>query len=266
MAKKGQIPWNKGIKTNKPAHNSLNIDRDELYDLYINQGLSTTDIAKILQCSAKTIQNWLHRLDIEVRDDSASVKLNRSKWTDEQELKRSRTVHQTWINKPQEEKDLIAQKKRNNPNINSPESIRKANQTRINNGTTKQSKSENDFYHKLLILGFDEDDIIHHYMSDKYPFNCDFYIKSKDLYIEYQGHFTHGIEPFDENNEEHIKYLISMQDKGKDMSTWFKRDVNKLNVAKKNKINLLLIYPHHKNYLVQNGQVTTIDINDISKI
>ena len=103
-------------------------------------------------------------------------------------------------------------------------------------------------------------------MSDKYPFNCDFYIKSKDLYIEYQGHFTHGFEPFDENNEKHIEYLVAMQDAGKDMSTWFKRDPKKLEIAKRNKINLLLVYPRHKNYLVQNGQITTIDINDINKI
>lgn len=266
MANKGNVPWNKGIKTNKPAYNSLSLDKDELYDLYIDQELSTTDIAKLLGCSARTIQNWLHRYEIPVRSDGDSVKLNRSKWTDERELSRSRAVHQAWANKSQEEKELIAQRKRDNPNINSPESIKKANLTRIANGTTKQSKSENDFYHKLLILGFDKDDIIHHYMSDKYPFNCDFYIKSKDLYIEYQGHFTHGFEPFDENNEEHIEYLAAMQDAGKDMSTWFKRDPKKLEIAKRNKVNLLLVYPRHKNYLVQNGQVTTIDINDINKI
>lgn len=266
MAKKGHIPWNKGIKTNKIAHNSLNLNKDELYDLYINQGLSTPDIAEIYNCSARSIQNWLRRLNIPIRDDGEAVKLNRSKWSDEKELERSRKVHQTWLDKPQEEKDEINKKRMSNPNINSPESIRKTNQTRIVNGTTNYSKSENEFYHKLLLLGFDKDDIIHHYMSNKYPFNCDFYIKSKDLYVEYQGHFTHGYEPFDENNEEHLKYLIDMQDAGKDMSTWFKRDVNKLNVAKKNKINLLLVYPRHKNYLVQNGQVTTIDINDINKI
>lgn len=266
MAKKGSIPWNKGIKTNKIAHNSLNLNKDELYNLYINQGLSTTDIAKIYNCSARSIQNWLHKLNIPVRDDGMAVGLNRSKWSDKKELERSRKVHQTWLDKPQEEKDEINKKRMSNPNINSPESIRKANRTRIVNGTTNYSKSENEFYHKLLLLGFDKDDIIHHYMSDKYPFNCDFYIKSKDLYVEYQGHFTHGYEPFDENNEEHLKYLIDMQDAGKDMSTWFKRDVNKLNVAKKNKINLLLVYPRHKNYLVQNGQITTIDINDINKI
>lgn len=266
MANKGNIPWNKGIKTNQQSHNRLNISRDELYDLYVNQELSSTDIAKIYNCSAKAIQNWLHRFNIPVRDNSTAVKLNRSKWTDEQELMRSQNYHKTWSNKSKEEIDAINQKKVSSPNINSPEAIKKANLTRLTNGTTNQSRAEDEFYHKLLILGFSKDDIIHHYMSDKYPFNCDFYIKSKDLYIEYQGHYTHGYEPFDENNEKHIEYLIKMQDANKDMSTWFKRDVNKIETAKRNKINLLLVYPRHKNYLVQNGQVTTIDINNINKI
>ena len=50
-----------------------------------------------------------------------------------------------------------------------------------------------------LILFFDRDDIIRQYIDlQKYPFNCDFYIKSKDLFIEYQGHQTHGTKPYDE--------------------------------------------------------------------
>ena len=31
-----RIPWNKNLKTNKPAHNRINIDKDELTDLYLN--------------------------------------------------------------------------------------------------------------------------------------------------------------------------------------------------------------------------------------
>lgn len=47
MTNKRNIPWNKGIKTNKPAHNSLNMDKNELYDLYINQELSTVKICQL---------------------------------------------------------------------------------------------------------------------------------------------------------------------------------------------------------------------------
>lgn len=108
----------------------------------------------------------------------------------------------------------------NSPNINSPEAILKSHNTRILNGTTNQSKSENEFLHKLEILGINKDDIIHHYIDTKrYPYNCDFYIKSKDLFIEYQGHWTHGPDIFDKNNENHLNYLVKMQDKGINMDT-----------------------------------------------
>ena len=50
------------------------------------------------------------------------------------------------------------------------------------------------------------------------------------------------------------------------MSTWTKRDPKKLKTAIENNINLLLIYPKHENYLIQNGKITTININDIDKI
>jgi len=36
-----------------------------------------------------------------------------------------------------------------------------------------------------------------------YPFCCDFYIKSTDTYIEYNGNWTHGKEPYDPSNEAH---------------------------------------------------------------
>ena len=55
----------------------------------------------------------------------------------------------------------------------------------------------------MLLIIFEKDDIIRQYYDkDRYPFNCDFYIKSKDLFIEYQGHPSHGYCPFNRNNRE----------------------------------------------------------------
>lgn len=268
MEIKKRIPWNKGLKTGLPAHNSLNINKEELYDLYINQNLTSEEVAKIYNCSSKTIRNWLKRYNIPIRQNGEAVKLQRSKWSEEQELARSRKYHNTWINKPQEEKDEIRKKIMASPNINSPEAILKAHQTRIKNGTSTQSKSEDQFYHKLLILGFDKDDIIRQYVGDsRYPYNCDFYIKSKDLFIEYQGHWTHGPDIFDKNNENHINYLIHYQeDLGKNMSIWTKKDPEKRQTAIRNKIKLILVYPQTNTYFINNGKITTIDINDINKI
>lgn len=262
-----RIPWNKGLKTNKPSINSKNLSKDELYNLYINQMMTSEEIAKIYNCSSKTVRNWLNKYEIPVRSISDSVKLERSKWPPEKELNRSRKFHQTWVDKPQAEKDELIKKRMSSPNINSPEAILKSYNTKIRKGTSNQSKSENEFLHKLEILGIDKDNIIHHYIdTNRYPYNCDFYIKSKDLFIEYQGHWTHGPDIFNKNDENQLNYLIKMQDKGINMDTWINRDPKKLNTALKNKINLILVYPKGNTYFINNGKITTIDINDINKI
>ena len=82
------------------------------------------------------------------------------------------------------------------------------------------------------------------------------------MFIEYQGHYTHGYEPFDKSNPEHIAYLSCMTKKV-NMDTWIRRDPLKLSVAKQNKINLLLIYPKHDSYLVKDGEITASQSNEL---
>lgn len=261
-----RIPWNKNLKTNKPAHNRINIDKDELTDLYLNKQLTSQELANYYSCSSKTIRNWLIRYNVPIRPIRAAVKLERSKWSDEKELQRSRNYHNTWCKKSKEEIKIITKKRALSPNINSNNAIKKAYKTRTTNKTNTESKAENNFYHHLLVLGFKETDIVRHYSDNRYPFDCDFYIKSLDLFIEYQGHWTHGIDIFNKDNKEHLDYLSKMQMKNINMDTWIKRDPIKLDTALKNKINLMLIYPKYKTYLIQNNNITTIDINDINKI
>ena len=245
----------------------LDLDKDKLYDLYVNQQMTSNEVAKIFGCSSKTVRNYLAKYGIPIRQMPDAVKLERSKWSDEKELQRSINVHKAWEKKSPEEIASITAKKYISGNINSPEAILKAHQTRANNGTTNLSKSEEEFFHKLLFMGFDGDDIERNYYVDKrYPFNCDFYIKSKDIFIEYQGHQSHGFAPFDISNEEHIAYLDACKSRGYDMSTWTTRDPRKLKTALQNGVTLILVYPRHSTYLVKDGKITTIDINDINKI
>ena len=91
----------------------------------------------------------------------------------------------------------------------------------------------------------------HEYMSEKYPFSCDFYIPELDLYIEYQGTWTHGKEPFDETNEKHKEILNEWKSKGNELNwknkpksmyvnaikIWTELDVKKRNWAKENNLN-----------------------------
>ena len=66
------------------------------------------------------------------------------------------------------------------------------------NNSFNKSNPENAIY-DILIEKYP--DLKRQYKSDVYPYSCDFYIPSKDLYIEINFHWTHGGMLFDENNE-----------------------------------------------------------------
>ena len=74
----------------------LNLDRDTLYDLYINQQLTSKEVAEIFGCTSKSIRNYLIKYNIPVRQNGDAVKLERSKWSAEKEMARSRKFMQTW--------------------------------------------------------------------------------------------------------------------------------------------------------------------------
>ena len=104
------------------------------------------------------------------------------------------------------------------------------------NTSSKETKSYN-----LILEKFN--DVISQYKSDKYPFLCDFYIPSLDLYIECNYHWTHGGHPYNDNTDDKI---IVNKWKSKNTSyynnairTWTIRDVKKRNTAKENNLNYL---------------------------
>lgn len=90
--------------------------------------------------------------------------------------------------------------------MQNPKIWNKAFQTKVKKGNVNTSKPEESLYLKL-VEKFGASDIIRQYKSPKYPYNCDFYIKSLDLYIELQGTWMHGSEPYNPENLEHIKIV-----------------------------------------------------------
>lgn len=119
-----------------------------------------------------------------------------------------------------------------------------------------KSKAEDSLYN-ILLSYFNEDDIIRQYYNKElYPFNCDFYIKSLDLYIEYQGYWTHGDHPYNQYNKNDVKLVNSWYEKSKEffnngtpktkyytaVECWTIRDPYKREVAKQNNLNLLEIW------------------------
>lgn len=130
--------------------------------------------------------------------------------------------------------------------------FKKRYETQMKNGTLGKNvdtKAEREFYDYLLTM-FEADDIMHPYLDkERYPFRCDFYIKSIDKFIEVHGNWTHGGRPFDPNDVECQKQLADWQEKAKvskyyqnAIYTWTDLDVRKAEIAKKNNLNFEVIY------------------------
>ena len=121
-----------------------------------------------------------------------------------------------------------------------PESREKEYQTRKKNGSFNTSKPEKELleYIKLYFPNVE-----YQYKNKKeYPFRCDFYIPELKLYIEYNGSWTHGGHPFDENNQEDIDKLNLWKEKNTKyyqnaINIWANLDVRKRTIAKNNNLN-----------------------------
>lgn len=124
--------------------------------------------------------------------------------------------------------------------------IRKQIETKRKNGSYTVSKQENECYTLLLTI-FDSSDIMRQYRDELYPFACDFYIKSINTYIEYNGFWTHGGHPYDENNEQDISILNNWKSKNDNfykqaVFNWTQSDIKKRTIAKQNNLNYIEFY------------------------
>ena len=86
-------------------------------------------------------------------------------------------------------------------------------------------------------------DIIRQYRSELYPFSCDFYIPTEDLYIECNYTWTHGGKPYEGTKEDNIK-LNKWKEKNTKfynnaIYTWTDLDVRKRNIVKQNNLNFI---------------------------
>lgn len=121
------------------------------------------------------------------------------------------------------------------------------------------------FVYAKLLEKFEVSDIIIDYgvhpYDKRYPYPCDFYIKSIDLFIELNVHFTHGDHWFENTNSTDLlrKKHLEQSDKHRNkkfLNTWCDNDVKKRSAAKKSKLNYLVFWDgttHHKgNTLVPN--------------
>lgn len=117
---------------------------------------------------------------------------------------------------------------------------------RIQDGVFSSSSSEETLY-ILLLNCFDESDIIRQYMSDVYDYACDFYIKSRNMYVELNATWLHGGHWYDADSTYDNSVLLKWQKKNtayydNAIATWTKRDVHKREMAKKNALNYVVLW------------------------
>ena len=116
-----------------------------------------------------------------------------------------------------------------------------------------RTKAEQALYDNFITIYPDliNDELI----DERYPFYCDFYIPSLDVFIELNAHPSHGNKPYSGNIEE----CYNLRDKW--LETFTKRDPEKLQTAKANNLNYIMIYPSSSlkdNYKINNNKFKDI--------
>ena len=150
-------------------------------------------------------------------------------------------------------------------NISKQECIERQINSLLENGTINSSKPELESYE---LIKEKYCDVIHQYRDkDRYPFNCDFYIPSLDLFIECQYGMFHNGRPYIGNEQDlqeielfKGKSIKRKQITGKNsrydaiIETWSIRDVKKRKIAKENKLNFIEFWTINelKNWLEKN--------------
>ena len=124
----------------------------------------------------------------------------------------------------------------------------KSDAKKLKNKSFNTSTYEEKAY-QLLLEKFILTDIQRQYKDARYPYKCDFYIQSLDLFIECNFHWTHGQHLFDKNNENDIKKLLKWQEKSKiskfykkAIEVWTNLDIKKHNIFIENNLKYKVFY------------------------
>ena len=123
----------------------------------------------------------------------------------------------------------------------------KAHETKKKNGSYGKSKEE-DYLYTILVDKYGKDNVERQYKSELYPFACDFYIISEDLYVEYNGMWTHGFTPYIGSKENEVQLdkwkqkAVTSKFYQNAIVTWTISDVKKRNIAKENKLNYIELW------------------------
>lgn len=123
--------------------------------------------------------------------------------------------------------------------------------TRKKNGTLGFHKTRDEKkLEEILISLFGEDNVRYNYFDvDRYPFKCDFYIPSEDLFIELHAGWEHQEHAFNADNDTDKLILENLKTKREKSEyyenviyQWTNLDVRKLNTFINNGLNYIIGY------------------------
>lgn len=189
----------------------------------------TDSYFKTAEFKQKAKQTNLAKYGVEHASQSAKI-----------QAKQQNTLRERYgVNNPFSSKEIMDK-------VDKKARLAKSEQTKRNNQTFTKSTSEEAFYEELLKY-FCYDDIYRQYSDNRYPFRCDFYIKSLDLFIEVNLHWTHYKHPFDSTNLEDLNQLEIFRLKNTEgynklIEVWTIRDPEKREIAATSKINYKVLY------------------------
>ena len=231
------------------------INKEDIYFLYITKNISRQDIAKLFFIDEFIIKQWLKLYNIQKTKYQRISNMHKSiktKFGDENIFITpyfKKKSEQTCLQK-YGVKSYTQTLQYHNLYNNKSFILNRSNKeyiTKKKNNSFATSKPEEEIYN-LLCQKYGE--IKRQYKSDLYPYRCDFYIPSIDTYIEYQGHWTHGKEPYIGSKEQQEK-IILWKEKSNELNfkneykihysraihIWTISDPLKRNTAKKNNLN-----------------------------
>lgn len=252
--------WNKGLTKEtdeRVAKNGRAVAIALIGNIPWNKGLTAETDPRIKAMAEKQIGKV-----ITAEQRAAISKANKGREQSTEEIeRRAEALRQFWRTNP----DKLAERKAYFKEYYSDPEVRKACseraklrikedptiitrgiETKRKNGTFHVSLPEKEFY-EILVTEYGEEDIVTQYKDNRYPFRCDFYIKSLDLFIELNLHPTHGTHPFDPERVEDVLLLMELEKQNTQWSkniinVWAVRDYNKIQTAIKNNLNYKVIY------------------------
>lgn len=127
-----------------------------------------------------------------------------------------------------------------------PSLVEKMLATKDAHGTHNGSASEDVVYDKLVGV-FGASDVVRQYRSDAYPYFCDFYIPSRNMYIECNGYISHwrhwfGSDESDSDTLADLREKLSPAFYDKLEKVWRGADVAKRETARKNNLNYVVFW------------------------